>query len=97
MTAALIVFVLADAIAGFGCIRVRRYAHAIALGGVAVPISMVVATFVFDGLSNPNLALTPSERSQALLVGFGALALAMVCVVWMALVAIRGWRHSRIN
>lgn len=96
MTAALVVFVVADALAGFGCIRARRYAHAIGLGGIAIPISMTVAAFVFANLGDPDLTLSSTERSKALLVGFGALALALVCLLWMTVAAVRG-RPSRIT
>lgn len=95
MTAALVAFLLADAVAGLACVRARRYAHAIGLGGVGVPLAMVVAAVVLQRLKDPGLTLSDAEHVRALLLAFGAVAVAVVCVGWMAAVAVGARRRLR--
>ena len=86
-----LVILAGDGVGGLLCVRARRYPHAIGLGGIVVPLCLVVAAMTFSRAAGSTVQYDPEAKSM-LLVGFGALAMATLSVAWMLWVGLRGLR-----
>jgi hypothetical protein len=70
------------AVGGFVCIRARRYAHAITLCGVLIPLCFVAMAIMFGAAEAQIAAGVTAPPAEFLIFGYGALATALVAGVW---------------
>jgi hypothetical protein len=84
----LVLTLVVDAAAGLACIRARRYWHAIALAGIAVPVALIVTAVMFAALEHGQAIEPATFEVRYFLTAVGGLAVAVVAVGWMATVAV---------
>ena len=89
MDGLLLAIIAGDAIAGFLCLRVRKFRHAVVLGGFVIPAALIVATLMFAALDNNREGLPKrDDEIRFLFLAYGAISVAALAVAWMLIAGI---------